>query len=160
MNGVVRFAVAAASVVVIAGCTETGGQWHFGSFGCSPSDPEALAAFEWDKAETVDVRIRQSDYTPMIMHFVKDRPYVLRFTNADETSRSFRASRFFDSVALRSVSAPDTEPGPLCLDGLTIPAGGTAEVAFVPLKDGRYPYQRSPLPPIIRYPDAGVILVR
>lgn len=68
--------------------------------GCAVFSETKVGAVNWDTAWSVNMRIRQGEYRPVVLGFTAERPYVLRIANADDSDRMFRASGFFDSVAV------------------------------------------------------------
>ncbi|MGB0681204.1 MAG: hypothetical protein ACPGOV_00765 [Magnetovibrionaceae bacterium] len=76
-----------------------------------------LVRVPWQFAEVVPVRIRQGEFSPMVITLQQDEPYVLRITNRDDENHTFRAREFFRNVAV--ASAPGLGPDLAKLQGQT-----------------------------------------
>lgn len=101
---------------------------------------------DWETATTVDLRIRQGEFTPVYIGLTQGKAYVLRVENGDDSDHYFRAIDFFRSVAVERISVVGgrifERP---CVDALTLPAGKTTEVRFVAVRDGSYEFQNNSL---------------
>lgn len=140
-------AVWAGTVVVAAALTAAGCATDAAveGAGCHPDGTGRLAGVDWAAAQSIDVRIRDGDFDPMVVAFVRDRPYRLRITNGDDGGHYFAAPDFFRTVAVDSVAVNDVATQPGCIDRVRIPGGGTAEIRLMALRDGRYDLDDTPL---------------
>ena len=102
---------------------------------------EVVAAADWSKAETVSIRIRQSEFDPMLVNLKKDQPYVLRFENADKVEHSFLAVEFFETIAPKQLTPGEEVTPDSVLVSISIPAEESRELHFVPTVDGRYEFE-------------------
>jgi hypothetical protein len=113
-------------VLAFAGCAET-----------------PLDDIDWSTAPTVNIRIRQDEFQPMVVGLVRDTPYVLHIRNADSSTHSFRSPTFFRKAAVAQIvvdgEARDLDGG--CITGVSVPANGTVEVRLVALLEGRYDFE-------------------
>ncbi|MCW5699072.1 MAG: hypothetical protein KIT00_04460 [Rhodospirillales bacterium] len=124
--------------LTIAGC---GTDAVNDSAGCIPDQSGRLASVDWSAAQTVDVRVRQGDYDPMVLGFMRDHPYVLRFHNGDSERHAFSSPEFFRTVALDGVAVNGEPQEQGCFSGIMIPANGSSEIRFMALLDGRYGFK-------------------
>lgn len=113
-------------VLAFAGCAET-----------------PLDDIDWSKAPTVNIRIRQDEFQPMVVGLTRDIPYVLRIRNADSSAHGFRSPTFFRKAAVARIVV-DGEARNLdgdCITGVSVPANGAVEVRLVALLEGRYDFE-------------------
>lgn len=140
-----RIAVIAGLLPAAVGCAavERLGEDLFASGGsCAASAPE-LAGLDWEAAQTVDIRIRQDEFRPMVVGLVRDQPYVLVISNGDSSSHDFRAPEFFRHAAVAQIAIDGTVEADRCVTSIEVPAKGTAEIRLVALLDGSYPFEDS-----------------
>ena len=126
---------------VLQACSYPGGT--IGSFftgTCVADARERVEAADWSKAEVIPIRIRQDEFNPMIIGLKRDRPYVIRITNADDTPHVFGAGDFFRSVAVAKVDISGDGDDQTCITRVAVAGGQTAEVVFVAVRDGRYEF--------------------
>lgn len=133
------------------------------SFGpCPTLDVIAMGGVDWAQASVVDVRIRQDEFSPMVIGLERNRPYVLRFSNGDDSPHTFYAPQFFATAAVDRVRVGDAEQPQRCSASVRVGPGDTTEVWLVALADGRYPFRDPSLwdwwsPPITSF---GAVYVR
>lgn len=102
---------------------------------------EAVASADWSRALTRTLRIRQNVYRPLVITLRKGTPYVLRLENGDDAPRSFHAPAFFQAIAVKSLKPSAEEIGPAtALSALEVGPRQTVELAFVPMRDGTFPF--------------------
>ncbi len=131
--------------------------FSFSQAGCVDYPKTRTGAVNWDTARPVTMRIRQGEYWPMVLGFTAERPYVLRIENADSSDRMFRASGFFDSIAVGLVRVGGTDYETTCLSAITIGPRETAEIWFVAKRDGRYEFEDQWVPYLFSQGASGVI---
>ena len=101
----------------------------------------AVAAAGWPRALTRTLRIRQGAYRPLVVALRRGTPYVLKLENADDAPHAFRAPGFFQAIAVKSLVPADEEIGPgTVLSAIAVAPRQTRELAFVPLRDGSFPF--------------------
>jgi hypothetical protein len=145
MRGLWAGSVIVAAALAAAGCAT---DLPVAGAGCHPDGTGRLAGVDWEAAHAVEVRLRDGDFDPMVVAFIRDRPYVLRITNADGDSHSFSAPEFFRTAAIDSVAVNGARQEPGCVSTVGVPGGGTAEVRLMALRDGRYDLNDAGLVPI------------
>lgn len=128
----------ALALLALAGCAYQDGVHSPITGRCLGDAKERVLEADWSTARVVPLRIRQGEFSPILLNFRVDRPYVLRITNADDKSRVFRASEFFENVALARIDVAGDGGGSACVAAVVIGPGQTAEVQFVTVRDGRY----------------------
>jgi len=145
MKGIVAGWCAAA---LLGGCATVEGLLGIGDAGqadgaatAAPAEAAAAAAADWSLAFTRTLRVRQNEFTPLVLTLRTGQPYILRLENGDDASRAFSAPDFFEAVAVKSLSPADSgfEPG-AALSAIDLPPGQTRELAFVPVRDGYYAF--------------------
>jgi uncharacterized cupredoxin-like copper-binding protein len=104
----------------------------------SPAPPPVLASapdLDWTTARPVTVRLTDFAFTPDHLSFATGVPVRLTLVNAGSGPHDFAAPRFFATVAYRRGTAA-------AVDGdITLKAGETAELDFVPGPAGSYPLE-------------------
>ena len=160
MNVAMKGAGAAVLALAVSACSYDGeAVQHFTLDGCPADAAERVQAADWANAETVDLRIRDDEYYPMVMVLRANSPYVLRITNSDSRKRTFRSSDLFSSVALAEASVAGEATARDCFFAINVPAESSTEVKFVTGLDGRYEYQNTRLFWMLPHQMAGVIVV-
>ncbi len=152
-----RLLLAALIAVMTVGCVAWDGVY---AGKCMPDAAPHLEGVDWEAAETIDIRIRQDEFAPMVLTLNQGRAYVLRLTNADDGTRHFRAAEFFESVAVAAVSVDGAETAPACPAGVRLAGGETAELRIVAVRDGRYPFDDSALPVLPALGASGAVAIR
>jgi hypothetical protein len=131
--------------------------FSFSQVGCAFYPETKTGAVNWETARPVNMRIRQGEYWPMVLGFTAERPYVLRIHNADDDDRRFRASGFFDSIAVGLIRVGERDYDTTCLSAITIGPRQTAEIWFVAKRDGRYEFEDQLVPYLFSNGANGVI---
>lgn len=145
---------------------------------CGPEKINRLRGVEWGFAKVIPVRVRQGEFSPLVIYLRRDMPYVFRFTNADDRAHTFAAPDFFEAVAvshLPGTSGPEpAAPLPSALvtaatpvpcnddvSAIKLPADATVELPLVTMRDGRYSFQDVflYLPSSLTGGDIGVIVI-
>jgi len=110
---------------------------------CGQVPVRVVESVDWDRAKRINVRIRQNEFTPMIIGMQMDRAYVLRIRNADDYLHDFNSEEFFKAVAVAKVAVGGRELSGRCIEGVSVEPRQTAEVQLVALRDGRYEFADS-----------------
>lgn len=108
--------------------------------GCAET---SLDNVDWATARTLDIKIRQDEFQPMVIGLVRDLPYVLHIHNADANAQGLRSPTFFRQAAVAQVSV-DGETRDIdgdCITGVSIPANSAVEVRLIALLEGRYDFE-------------------
>jgi hypothetical protein len=136
------------AVAVLGGCATLEGLLGIGGAGradgaaeAPPTEAAPAAAVDWSLAFTRTLRVRQNEFTPLVLTLRTGQPYILRLENGDDAGRAFSAPDFFEAVAVKSLTPaePGFEPG-AALSAIDLPPGQTRELAFVPVRDGYYSF--------------------
>lgn len=102
---------------------------------------QAVAEVDWSEPEIRVLRIRQNEFTPVVLSFRPGVAYVLRLENRDDSPHSFRAGEFFEAIAVKSLSPAETElADDAVLVSIKLEPGQTRELAFVPFREGYYSF--------------------
>lgn len=107
---------------------------------CIADPGKHIQAADWSKATTIDIRIRDDEFTPPLVRLKQNRPYVLRISNGDDTWRYFQAHDFFRTAAIDNLSVGKKDSAETCINVLVIPEQETAELRLVPTRDGEYSF--------------------
>lgn len=98
---------------------------------------------DWSTARTLDIKIRQDEFQPMVIGLARDLPYVLRIHNADTSAHGLRSPTFFRQAAVAEVTVDgesrDLDGG--CITGVSVPANGAVDVRLIALLEGRYAFE-------------------
>lgn len=136
-----RSALLAAVALLLAGCTVTPDMTGFlAPSSCAKIDQRALKYINWTKVPVVNVRIRQNEYSPMIIRLRQGWPYVIRIRNSDDHGHVFQANTFFSRVAVIKTTIAGEVKEETCYGAIYVPAKQTAEVKLVAVVDGHYDY--------------------
>lgn len=135
-----RLALAVMTAATATGCASPSLDWVTA---CPSPELVYVQPVDWSEAATVDVRIRDNEFQPMVIALVRERPYVLRISNGDDGARTFRAPSFFETAAVARLTVDDIEQSERCFSSVVVPARGTAEMRLVALRDGRYEFNDS-----------------
>ena len=73
-------------------------------FGCAEVSKKALKYINWTRVPEVNVRIRNDEFSPMIVRLRQGWPYILRIRNRDNKGHIFRAYEFFSKTAVIAAS--------------------------------------------------------
>jgi hypothetical protein len=149
-----------AMTVAVAGLAGCGGAGSMAGWGCDATTAASVKAEDWEKADVAAIRIRQSNFSPMIVHATTGKPTILRIVNGDDEFHTFRAPGFFDNVSVAKVTRGTDQDGPGCHSLITIPARKTVEIHFVPLNDGRYEFTDDLVPLVLSGGAVGIVNIR
>ena len=105
---------------------------------CNAAASETAKKADWSKMKTMDVSIRHGVFSPSLIDLNANQPYRIRFTNADDDARSFRAREFFRNSAVRGFKFGETAVDGSCATFVTVAGGSTAEVEILPTRAGNY----------------------
>ena len=91
----------------------------------------------------VNVRIRQNEYSPMVIRLRLGWPYVIRTRNRDDHGHVFQANIFFSRVAVIKTTIAGKVKDETCYGAIYDPAQQTAKLKLVAVVDGYYDYKDS-----------------
>jgi hypothetical protein len=111
------------------------------SMECSTVSPKALKRVNWTRVPKVNMRIRNDEFEPMIVHMTQGWPYVFRIRNRDKESHSFNAERFLRSMAVIRLTVDGERQNETCISSIEIPGESMAELHLVAAIDGHYEFQ-------------------
>jgi hypothetical protein len=132
-----RSSVFSAVIVLLGVCTFIPGVSSIGPE-CQKIDPQALKYINWTRVPEVNVRIRQDEFSPMIIRLRQGWPYVIRIRNRDD--QVFRAYDFFSKVAVVGTTIGGEKEDITCYGAIVIPARTTAKISLVAAVDGCYEF--------------------
>ncbi|EME71547.1 hypothetical protein H261_02761 [Paramagnetospirillum caucaseum] len=138
-----RALAVALSLSVLAACAGSDAVSNRPPPGFVANAAEIVAATDWAAPEEVLVTIDGHAFQPAEWTFRRDRATRLVLVNATGSDHGLSARQFFADIAVESVrGGGQTLKGPW-IESLSIPAGQTKELWFVPARFGAYTYECS-----------------
>ncbi len=149
------------AVAVLAACAAPTGVSSFNVAECKMLSSRAEAKINWARVPERELRIRDGDFSPMVMRLKQGRPYVIRIRNRDDDTRVFRAPRFFEQNAVVAIGVEGVRANSTCVNAITIPSRQSAEVRVVAITDGTFEFEDNGflLPFVMSAGPSGVIVV-
>ncbi len=135
-----RSSLFSAVMVLLGACTFIPGVSSIGP-DCQEVDAKALKYVNWTQVPEVNVRIRQDEFSPMVIRLRQGWPYVIRIRNRDDSFHVFKAYDFFSSAAVIQTTLNGQKEDVTCYGAIVIPAYETAEIKLVATMDGRYEFE-------------------
>lgn len=135
----------AIAVTALAGCAADSGVSTFAAADCKQISKRAEAKINWARVPEIELRVRNGEYSPMVMSLKQGRPYVLRIRNRDDETRIFRARDFFVKNAVIAVGIEGVRVEETCINSVTVPPRQSAEIRMVAVTDGTYEYEDNSL---------------
>ena len=135
------FAVAA---LMLSACARSEGVVPLAG-GCVSDAGKRTAGVDWGKAGTIDLKLENDQFSPLTINLNKGQAYVLRISNKEKSLRGFEARDFFRSVALAGLTVGGKDYGTPCVSTVHIATQGKAELRFVTVQVGEYPFANVPL---------------
>ena len=159
---VARSTLLPAALLLLAGCMAPFGA--SGAIGeCATVDEKAVKYINWARVPEIDIRIRNGEFSPMVVRMRQGWPYVLRIRNRDHETRTFRAPDFFRRVAVIKATVAGEDEDITCFGVVLVPPRQTAELRLVALTDGYFEYEDSmlpiPLPGLSSVGPNGIIII-
>ena len=136
------FTVAA---LILSACATSDGVVRQLASSCVSDPGKYTASVDWGNAETIDLKIENDRFSPLTINLYKGQAYVFRISNKENTVRGFEARAFFGSIALAGITIGGKDYGMPCASGVNIVPQGTAELRFVALREGEYPFTNNSL---------------
>ncbi len=107
---------------------------------CSAALAEKAKVADWSKASIVEEYVKDGRYQEGLLEMWENKPYIIRLTNQDDTSRSFRSRDFFWKAGVYKVVQDDKSEIVSCMDAVTVGPGKTTDIYVLPQKTGTYYY--------------------
>lgn len=98
-----------------------------------------VEAADWSKPEARSLTLDEFKFSPPDITFRLNQPYELTLTNVGVSGHSFVTSTFFDTVAVKGLIFADGEVAMPLLKSVSLDAGETKILVFVPVKAGNFP---------------------
>ena len=140
-----RSSLFSAVIVLLGACTVLPGISSIGP-DCQKVDSKALKYINWTQVPEVNVRIRQSEFSPMVIRLRQGWPYVIRIRNNDDSNHIFKAYEFFASAAVIHTFIDGVNEDNPCYGAILIPAHQTAVIKLVATMDGHYEFEDNAFP--------------
>lgn len=153
--------VAMLAVAALGACALPSGVTTFNVADCKQVSKRAEAKINWARVPERELRIRDGEFSPMVMRLKQGRPYVIRIRNRDHEPRVFHAPKFFEHNAVVAIAVEGVRADNTCATAVSIEPREAAEIRVVAITDGTFEYQDSPilLPYIMTAGPSGVIVV-
>lgn len=99
----------------------------------------AIDAADWSKPEARNLTVDEFKFSSPDITFRLNQTYELTLTNVGLSGHSFSAPAFFDTVAVKGLIFVDGEVAMPLLKSVSLDAGETKILVFVPIKAGDFP---------------------
>jgi len=145
---------------LLSACVSPLGGTDF-AYNCPQVSAKAVKQINWAQVPEIDLRIRHSEFSPMVVRMRQGWPYIFRIRNRDDRGHVFRAHDFFTNVAVLQTTVGGREDKTECYGALWVPAHETAVIKLVAAVDGHYEYEDLPISLLAGFssgPD-GVIII-
>ena len=128
---------------------------------CSDAGDRVLAGVDFSEAKVIDIRVRNEEFTPMIVELTQNRPYILRVSNRDNEDRLFAARDFFRNTAISAVAIDNELLEQPCRSIFKLRDKQTLEIQLFTLSDGHFEFHDSSniMPYAVPTGAAGIINV-
>jgi hypothetical protein len=141
-----RPTVLAFALLMLTSCAYSPGDSGFPWARCKVDSSEYLQGVDWEKAQKINLRVRQGDFLPTYIGLYLNHSYILTIENGDDSHHSFRAMDFFRAVAIDGLRVADGDYEKIaCLDGISLPPRKSVELRFVAIRDGSYEFDDNSL---------------
>ncbi len=107
---------------------------------CSSALAGKAKAADWSKAVVVEEFVKDGRFQEGLLEMWENKPYILRLTNQDDATRSFRSRDFFWKSGVFKVVQGDKSNSVSCIDAVSVGPGKTADIYVLPQKTGTYYY--------------------
>lgn len=98
----------------------------------------AVEAADWSKPEARSLTLDEFKFSPPDVTFRLSQSYELTLTNMGMSGHSFAVPDFFDAVAVKGLIFADGEVAMPLLKSVSLDAGETKILVFVPVKAGNF----------------------
>lgn len=136
------FAVAA---LILSACATNDGVVPQTAGACVSDTSKQTAGVDWGKAGIIELKIENDQFSPLTINLNKGQAYVLRISNKEKFLRGFEARDFFRSIALAGLTIGGKDYATPCVNTVNIAPQGTAELRFVTVREGEYPFANNSL---------------
>jgi hypothetical protein len=127
--------------VLVSACTEKNIYANLTSRYYLSDQQEIIEAADWAAAKTLEIRIRQNEFSPTIIRLRQGEPYIMLVENRDDIAHMLVAKEFFKTVAIRKILSQTLEISKVNLIGLHLSPGEVKEVHFIPARDGWFDFE-------------------
>jgi hypothetical protein len=145
----IAFPLFAIAALMLSACARSDGVVPLAG-GCVSDAGKRTAGVDWGKAGTIDLKLENDQYSPLTINLNKGQAYVLRINNAENKVRGFEARDFFRSVALGGLTIGGKDYGTPCVNTVNIASKGKAELRFVTVHAGEYPFANNTM--LVEFP--------
>ena len=97
-----------------------------------------VAAVDWSRAESVEVRLTEYAFDPRNLTFRSGKPYRLRIENVGTGSHTFVSEGFFQSIAAKQLVGGESAVSTPFLKTVAVSPKTVRELTFVAVQPGTY----------------------
>ncbi len=97
-----------------------------------------VAAVDWSRAESVEVRLTEYAFDPRNLTFRSGKPYRLQIENVGTGSHTFVSEGFFQSIAAKQLVGGDSAISSPILKTVAVSPKMVRELTFVAVQAGTY----------------------
>ena len=97
-----------------------------------------VAAVDWSRAESVEVRLTEYAFDPGNLTFRSGKPYRLRIENVGTRSHTFVSQGFFQSIAAQQLVGGESAISSPFLKTVAVSPKTVRELTFVAVRPGTY----------------------
>ena len=97
-----------------------------------------VAAVDWSRAESVEVRLTEYAFDPRNLTFRAGKPYRLRIENVGTRSHTFVTQGFFQSIAAKQLVGGESAVSTPFLKTVAVSPKTVRELTFVAVQPGSY----------------------
>lgn len=109
--------------------------------GYLPDAAKLSSEADWHKPETVEIRLVNHAFVPNEFTVRRNKPFRLVLRNNSSSDHTFVSEGLFKSMAVRQLVGRGVTYTAPWVEKVTIPAGETKELWFVPARYGAFPFE-------------------
>jgi uncharacterized cupredoxin-like copper-binding protein len=109
--------------------------------GYVPNVESRLAEVDWNKAETVNIKLTEWRYEPARLKFQRGKPYRLHVENTGIEPHDFSSKTFFQAIATAKLVGPGGTMDKPHLVTIGVDDGQSKDLYFVPVRAGTYAFE-------------------
>ncbi len=133
------------AALILSACATNDGVVPQTAGACVSDAGKQTAGVDWGKAGIIDLKIENDQFSPLTIDLYKGQAYVLRISNKEKSLGGFEARDFFRSIALAGLTVGGKDYGTPCVSAVHIASQGKAELRFVAVQVGEYPFANNNL---------------
>jgi uncharacterized cupredoxin-like copper-binding protein len=96
------------------------------------------ASVDWSKAQVIEIRMTNYDFTPKTLQMSRSTPYRLHFVNSGSKDHNFASKELFAAMMVAPEDRAKIENGEV-----EVETGKSVDIAVLPMTAGTYPFHCS-----------------